>query len=293
MAMGSVWLDLDQEGLDAAYDNQRHVADYAALMDEWNAASDRARRACKVIPDIAYGAHPRARFDFYPAGRACPLLVFFHGGFWRTFDKAGLAFLAPPFVEAGISIALPNYPLAPEANLGMIVDHARRATEWLVRHASELDIDRSRLWVGGHSAGAHLALMVLLTSWRRHFQGLPANPIAGCCAISGIYDLEPVRRSYLNRTLDLSPQDVAELSPIGLIPRQAVPLMLACGTHETSEFRRQTHVFGERWCAASLPLLRRTIDGADHYEAVRSIGRAGGLFEPLVAAIRQRDGGSG
>jgi arylformamidase len=279
MATKNVWLNYDRTALDAQYDNQRTVADYGAVMGEWAQASARAREMSVVTSDLPYDDHPRARIDYYPAGARSPLVIFFHGGFWRSFDKTGLAFLAPAFVSAGISVAFPNYPLAPEAGMQSIVRHARRAVEWLLERAGDLGFDRSRVWVAGHSAGAHLAVTATAN--------LPeALRVSGCCAISGIYDLRPIQLSYLDYTLHLSDADVPACSPMTFEPRWP-PLITAVGGGETEEFRRQTEAFVAH--AQRGGSVRHSFrPGIDHYEAVRSLARPDDpLFRQIVTAVRQ------
>jgi arylformamidase len=277
-----VWLGYDQSALDNEYNNQRTVGDYGAVIREWTTASDEAREGGVSHPDVAYGEDLRSRLDIYstPAGGGC--IVFFHGGFWRSFDKASLAFLAPAFNAVGLSIALPNYPLAPEADMRRIVQNAIEAVEWVAERAGEFKFDPSKLWVGGHSAGAHLALMAALSPKLR-------GKIAGCCAISGVYDLEPIRLSYLNESLNLTVEDVDAYSPI----RRLAPdlhLIAAVGGDETQEFCRQAADLVRQCRAMGVHCDSIVLPETDHYETVRSLGRPG---SPILASLsRAMDGSS-
>jgi arylformamidase len=279
MSHNEIWLGFNQQALDAEYDNQRTVLDYGAVIREWEEASAAARAACSVQSDLVYGSHPRAKLDFYPAsGDGC--IIFFHGGFWRSFDKTGITFLAPAFTAAGISIALPNYPLAPNDDMETIVRHACMAVDWVVDRASDLQLDGSKLWVGGHSAGAHLAMMAAVASKAK-------DKIAGWCAVSGIYDLAPIQLSYLNQSLNLSEADVASFSPIRSGARRA-GLIAAVGSRETREFRRQTEAFVEHCSGRGAEVEYHVLPETDHYEAVRSLGRPGNaLFGQVASAINK------
>ena len=277
MQRKKIWLDYDQNDLDAQYDNQRTVADYDAIMREWAQASANARAISEVKADLIYEAHPRARIDFYPAKRGGPAMIFFHGGFWRSFDKTGLAFLAPAFTSAGISIAFPNYPLAPEASLATIVQHACRSVSWVIDHVEELHIDRANIWLAGHSAGAHLAVMAAGAAPEEF-------DLRGCCAISGIYDLQPIRLSYLNKTLHLSEVEVVACSPINLKPK--VPcLITAVGEKETDEFRRQTGGLTALARTSGCVLQDNLLPDTDHYEAVRTLARPNDPFFEQIASV--------
>lgn len=260
-----VWRGYDQAALDDEYNNQRTVVDYEAIIREWTSASDKARSGGVSHPDVVYGQHPRALVDVYsaPGGGGC--VVFFHGGFWRSFDKAGLAFLGPAFNAAGLSVALPNYPLAPEAGMGRIVQHAIDAVQWMADRAGEFNFGPSKLWVAGHSAGAHLALMAALSPTLR-------GTVAGCCAISGVYELEPIRRSYLNASLNLDAEDVCAHSPVTRLTPD-LNIIAAVGGRETNEFRRQAANLARGCQAVGARCESIVLPRADHYETVRSLAR--------------------
>jgi arylformamidase len=279
MSGGSIWLSYNREELDAQYNNQRTVPDYDNIMREWTHASDLARKEIDFRADLPYSSHPRARIDFYPAAGGGPAVLFFHGGFWRSFDKRGIAFLVPAFLKAGITVALANYPLAPEARMVTIVSYALEAVRWVVAHSEGLDIEPSKLWIAGHSAGAHLALTSVLAA------GEDGLSFAGCCAISGIYELEPIRLSYLNDSLNLTLNDVAQFSPVRL-GVGSTPLIAAVGASETEEFRRQTAALVDHWRAAGGRCSTMTLPKTDHYEAVRGLARPGSaLFAQLASAV--------
>lgn len=262
-----VWLGYDQSALDDEYNNQRMVVDYEAIIREWTSASDEARSGGVTHPDVVYGQHPRSRLDVYSAPGGGGGVVFFHGGFWRSFDKAGLAFLGPAFNAAGLAVALPNYPLAPEAQMGRIVQHAIDAVGWVADRAGEFNYDPSKLWVAGHSAGAHLALMAALSPTLR-------STVAGCCAISGVYDLEPIRLSYLNASLNLDAEDVRAYSPVTRLTPD-LNIIVAVGGRETDEFRRQAVDLARGCQAVGARCESIVLPGADHYETVRSLARPG------------------
>jgi arylformamidase len=213
--------------------------------------------------------------------------LFIHGGYWRSLDAATFAFLAEAFVPEGAVLVVLDYPLIPEVDLAAIVAACERAVAWTWRHAAEHGGDPERLFVSGNSAGGHLVALLMDRAWpRRH--GLPEDVVAGGCAISGLFDLEPVRLSAQNETLSLTARDVATLSPIRRLPRAAGPLILAVGGAETEEFRRQTADYARAWRAAGLACDELVVPGANHIDIVLDhLGRQG---SPLHAAVLRQMG---
>jgi arylformamidase len=229
----------DQAELDVQYSPSSCVADIGVFLDAYARESEKARLELPMRAGLAYGSRPCETLDFFPAaGPAAPLLVFVHGGYWQELSKNESAFPARGLVPAGIAFAAVDYGLAPEFRLDEIVDQVRRAVLWLIEHADELGVDRSRIHLSGSSAGAHLAAMTLLGGWMpegRH----PARSIAGAVLLSGVYDLEPLRHTYVNEPLGLDAAAAARMSPLRHLPDRLPPLIVARGGHETDEFARQ------------------------------------------------------
>ncbi len=213
--MSAVYRDLDQAALDAEYNLRAAVPSHPAYFARWAAQSEMVRDHVRCRLDIAYGSGRLETFDLFPADGAAPLLVFFHGGYWQAMDKSDFSFIAPAYRAAGISVAIVNYTLAPEAEMDAIVAQSRRVIVFLARNAGSLGIAAGRIFVAGHSAGGHLTAMAMLTDWSQ--LGLDRNPIAGACAISGVFDLEPIRLCYLNKVLGLDADPL--LSQQGPRPR--------------------------------------------------------------------------
>ncbi|WP_258534687.1 alpha/beta hydrolase [Streptomyces sp. PT12] len=201
--------------------------------------SARTRAELPVYAGLPYGPLPCETLDFFPArGPRAPLLVFVHGGYWQELGKDDSSFPARWLVPSGAAFAAIGYGLAPRYPLDEIVGQVRRAVRWLVEHAQDLDVDSERIVLAGSSAGAHLALMALLDGW---IPGgtRPADVIAGAVLLSGVYDLEPVRLTYVNEPLGLDAEAAARLSPIHHLPDRLPPLVVARGGAETDEFARQ------------------------------------------------------
>jgi arylformamidase len=281
----ALYREYDRAGLDAQYFLRGRVPEHPEYFRRWAEDSAAVRRARPCRLDIPYD---QERLDLFPAERkAAPCLVFIHGGYWQSLDKSDFSFLAPAFQDAGIAVAVVNYTLAPKAGMDEIVRQNRAALAWLYRNAGEHGIDAARIHVAGHSAGGHLTAMILATNWAGF--GLERNPVRSACAISGLYDLEPVRLCYLNDVLGLDAATAERNSPLRHLPRQSPPLILSVGTGETPEFLRQQASFAAAWHAAGLPLEVADQPG-DHHFAV--VARLGELQSPLHrAVIRQISGG--
>jgi arylformamidase len=227
------------------------IPDRAHILTRWRKESEHVRRTGAALRDLPYGESSGERLDFYPARRSdAPLLVFIHGGWWRSMDKSDFAFIAPAYVRAGFNVALTNYTLAPAASLAEIVQQQLRALSWLYRNAGKYDFDRERIVVSGHSAGGHLSAMMLAAHWPLFGEQLPANLVKGGVLMSGLYDLEAVRQAdYVNVDLKLMPEDVALLSPAWMPQAHPAPFITAVGGLESDEFKRQNALIAELWKA--------------------------------------------
>ena len=283
---GGVFRNYDQAALDKQLNLRARWPEHPQFFERWarDSAAVRARGRCHL--DIAYGPAPAETLDIFPAPGAAtaPLLAFIHGGYWQALDKSDYSYLAPAFVEDGIAFASLNYGLAPDTKIGTMIEQTRRALAWLHTHAHAYGIDRARIVVAGHSAGGHLAAMALSTDWPAFAPTLPSTLLAGGCAISGVYDLEPVRLSYHNKILGIAAAEAAPWSPLHCLPTAAPPLVLAVGSEETDEFLRQQAEYAAAWQARGLPLREVGMTGLHHFSAVDVLGDR---RHDLYAAVRQ------
>ncbi|MEU3506710.1 alpha/beta hydrolase [Streptomyces longwoodensis] len=285
-AAGAVYRGMDQATLDRQYSPSSRVASLDAYLREYERLSEAARRDHPVRTSLAYGPHPAERLDYFPgqaAGRA-PLLVFVHGGNWQALGRAESAFPVPPLLAAGAAVAVIEYGLAPDVGLDAMAGMVRRAVDWLLRHADGLGFTPDRLHLCGTSAGAHLAAMALLPD-------ASAGPdvsgrIAGAVLLSGMYDLEPVRLSYVNDALRLDEAAARRNSPILRLPTPLPPTVIARGGNETEEYVRQH----DRMVAALRPRAAVTeivAERSDHFDLPYDLGVPGtGLGDAVLAQLR-------
>ena len=255
----------DQAGLDAQYNLRLRHPEFQEHFDRWARESAAARRGLRCTLDLPYGKASGETLDWFPAEKpGAPVHVFIHGGYWRALDKSDHSFVAPALVQAGHCVAVVNYALAPSVTVREIVRQVRSAIAWSAKNAGTHGGDPGRITISGHSAGGHLTAMALLTDWTA-FGGLPRDTVKAGCAVSGLYDLEPIRRCYLNADLKLKPTDDEPLSPVRHESPAAIPLVVAVGGGESEEFLRQAREFAEKRKSQRQPCQYLETPGDNHF----------------------------
>lgn len=234
---------------DRQYNARAMISDHAQIFERGRKRSEEARASLPGRLDIPYGASPAEKLDIFPAeGRGEALLVFIHGGYWRSRDKSDFSYLAPAFNRRGVTLALPNYGLCPKVGIEDIVKQNLLAIAWLWHYGARYGVNPGRLYVAGHSAGGHLAAMMLAARWNTYMPELPYNLVKGGLAISGIYDLEPlVHAPFVNQDLKLDQALARRLSPVNIPPATTAPLFTAVGGEESEEFKRQNALIARTW----------------------------------------------
>jgi len=261
-----VWAKLDQAARDAAYNNNNAVANSAALIEERNAAAAIARAARANALDIPYAEGERTRFDLYPAAdKGAPCLVFIHGGYWQRNSREVFAALADGASAGGWSVAMPGYSLAPAVTLTQIVAEIRLALDWLSDSGRSYGI-AGPVIVSGWSAGAQLTAMAL------SHPGVTAG-----LAISGVYDLAPIRHTYLNEALHISDAEIVSLSPLRL-PPVIKPLAIAYGTAELPALVWDSRNLHAQRAAAHAPGPLIPVAGANHFTILDELRRKDGIL---------------
>lgn len=261
----------DPAWYDTQYNNRARVPEATDILARWTEASALARGKLRARLDLPYGDSAAERLDVFAAKRpGSPVLVFVHGGYWRALDKADHSFLAPAFVDAGAMVVVPNYALCPTVGIEQIALQMAQALAWTHRHAAAHGGDPSRIVVVGHSAGAHLAAMLLACRWKDVGNDLPLRLLAGAIGISGIYDLEPVRLApFLQVDLQLTPASVRRLSP-AFFPRPRGPLYALVGSEESEEFIRQNRLIRDQWGPSTVPVCE-TLNGRNHFTVLHDL----------------------
>ena len=259
------------EWFDAQYNNRARIPDHPAILREWDERSHHARASVACTLDIAYGPLPSERLDvFAPRGSGAPVLVYVHGGYWRALDKRDQSFVAPPFVAAGAMVVLPNYALCPAVRVEDIVLQLVRSLVWVWRHAAEHGGDRSRIVVAGHSAGGHLAAMMLACDWPSVAADLPADLVHAALAVSGVFELEPLRHApFLAGDLNLDAASARRLSP-ALMPAPRGRLVAVVGADESEEFRRQNAAIAAAWGSRAVPVCEE-VPGRHHMDVLHEL----------------------
>ena len=271
----------DPEWLNAQYNNRALVPDYARHLAHWAEASalSRAQSDCRL--DLPYGDGLADKLDlFVPPRPGAPVLVFVHGGYWRALDKCDFSFVAPAFTQAGAMVVVPNYALCPAVSVEHISLQLVRALQWVWHNAAHYGGDPQRIVVAGHSAGGHLAAMLLSCRWKQVDEALPAQLVSAALAISGVYDLEPLRHTtFLQPDLRLDPASVKRLSP-AFFPRPKGRLHACVGALESEEFLRQNQLIRDVWGPTTVPVCE-TLPGHDHFSVLQSLADPAGRLHDL------------
>jgi acetyl esterase/lipase len=270
---------MDRAQLDAAYNNIAAVPLAPNLFADWAARSARFREQHHAHLGLTYGERPRERLDLFLADNpAAPTLAYIHGGYWQmTFQTKELySALAEGALSHGLNVAIVEYTLAPEARMDRIVGEVRQAISWLYEHLGDYGADPGRIYVAGHSAGGHLTAMTM-----------PLGTVRGGIAISGLYDLEPIRLNYLNEKLRLDEAEAQRNSPMLNLPPKAGPLIVAYGTAELPELCRQSIDYAQAWVGRGLPGDLLPIYEADHFTILETLARPNGeLMQALLTLVR-------
>ena len=280
-----VWLDMDQQELDDAYDQLVYAPNRDQVGKRRIANSERARAILGPPQRIAYGPSEIERLDVYRTPRAnAPVNIFVHGGAWRANKAADYAFLAEPFVNAGAHYVILDFTNVDDAagSLFPMVEQVRRAVAWVYRNAASFGGDPGRLYLTSHSSGSHLAGCTVTHDWGK--ENLPRDTLKGAMLGSGMYDLHPVRLSKRSRYVKFTDEMEQALSAVRHLDKLHTPLILAYGTCETPEFQRQTRDLFAAVRAAGKPAEMLVGEGYNHFEMLETLANPYGLLGRAVLA---------
>ena len=281
MNNAAVYRGYDQQRLDAQYNNRARVPEHVEIHTGWEAEGEAVLAEFDTRLDVAYGPSAEETLDVYlpENAKGAPIHIFIHGGYWFSRHKDDFRFLARGLVPAGAVLVIVNYALVPQVNLDELVRQCRAAVAWTHGNAATFGGDGERIFVSGHSAGGHLTAMMLATDWPAFGAGLPPDLVKGGCAISGIYDLEPIALTFMQETLGFTPEQVARNSPLSLPPATEAPLIVAVGGDESEEFLRQSEELTAAWGEpAQCDLM--VLSGVNHFTIL------GGFADPENALTR-------
>ena len=266
--VGAVWRGYDQAELDQQYNSRGTVPDVTLYLHDYARRTAAAKAALACIENVAYGEGSNELLDIYPAtGERAPVLVYLHGGDWRALSKDDSGFAAPALVAAGAMFVALDFTLVPATTLPAMGAQVRRALYWLWRNVAAHGGDAERIHIAGHSSGANLVGQVLMTDWANDFDA-PADLVKSAVFISGLGDLEPVRLSFRNALLKLTPEVVAQVSLLRHPAQADCPLLVAVGANETADYRRQSREVAADWTAQGKHAELFELAGRHHFDAV-------------------------
>jgi arylformamidase len=274
-----VWLDMDQQALDDAYDQAIYAPNRDQVIKRRVTNSARTRALLGAPQRVAYGPSSIEALDIFRTERPkAPVNIFIHGGAWRLNRAADYAVQAELFVRAGAHHVLLDFCNVEDTggDLMPMAEQVRRAVAWVHRNAESFGGDPDRLYLTGHSSGAHLGGCVVTTDWKA--SGLPENILKGALLVSGMYDLAPVRLSKRSAYVKFTDEVEHQLSAIRHLDRLSTPLLLAYGTCETPEFQRQTRDFQAAVKAAGKPVELLVAEGYNHFEIIETLANPYGLL---------------
>lgn len=274
----AVWLDMDQQALDDAYDQEKYAPNRAQIVERRIANSERTRAILGAPLRFAYGPSEIEGLDVFRCARPhAPVNIFVHGGAWRRNRAADYALQAELLVRAGAHYVILDFINVDEAGGSLLpmAEQVRRGIAWVYRNAASFGGDPERLYLSCHSSGSHLGGCMVTTDWRK--EGLPADIIKGALLLSGMYDLKPVRLSKRSLYVKFTDEMEQALSAQRHLDKLATPLVLAYGTYETPEFQRQTREFFGVVEAAGKPVQLLVGKGYNHFELLETLANPYGL----------------
>jgi arylformamidase len=271
------------EWYDRMYNNRAWVPDFANHLQHWTEQSKAARNQLRGLTDISYGDGPNENLDIFPANLAhAPVMVFLHGGYWRALDKSDQSFIAPSFTREGVCVVVPNYALCPRVTIPDIVMQMVKALTWVWRYISEWGGDPSRIHVVGHSAGGHLAAMMMACQWQRYADDLPADLVKSGLSVSGLFELESVMRSpMLQSDLRLDEAQVLRCSPAWMPTPAQGSFWSVVGALESDEFIRQHVLIQQAWGKACVPVCV-ALPGLHHFNVLSALAESGSYLNRLA-----------
>jgi len=278
----------DAAWYDAMYNNRAMVPDHAHHFAQWKTASAQVRDQELGFLDIAYGQGPNMGLDVFPppvAGKSMPVLVFIHGGYWRSLDKSDFSFIAPSFTHQGALVVVVNYALCPQVTIAQICLQMTEALAWVWRNIRQFGGDRDRISVIGHSAGGHLASMMLACQWKQVGADLPVDLVKAAMTVSGVHDLRPLLHvDFLENDLRLTPAEALRVSPACMPAPKHGKLYAVAGGEESAEFLRQNQSIRDAWGEKRVPLCA-VAPSLHHFNIVEAMAQSGHSLHRVASEL--------
>jgi arylformamidase len=280
-----IWRDMDQAALDAAYDQSVYAPNLEQVLSRFTSNSVVARSVLGEPEKYQYGTTEIETLDVFKTEIPnAPIHVFIHGGAWKFGSAGQNSFLAENFLHSGVHFVAPDFSSVVEqdGNLAPLVDQLRAAMVWIHKHlAQEIGGDPNRIYLSGFSSGGHLAGVLVTTDWNQ-FEGIPPDLIKGAILCSGMYDLYPVSLSSRRDYVDFTPQTIEAFSPLRHIENVRCPLVVAYGTYETPEFKRQAQEFSDSVTRDGKSVKLLIGENYNHFEMIETLASPYGLLGRAV-----------
>ena len=266
----------DAATLDKLYNNRLLVPECLEILQRWKQDSAAVRQSTDCKLDVAYGQTESEELDIFPSAKigsskAAPVLIFIHGGYWRSLDKADQSFLAPAFAQQGSCVVIPNYSLCPAVTVSDIVLQLVNAVAWVYKNIDKYGGDPKRITVAGHSAGGHLVAMLLSCLWQKFDKTLPNDVVKNALSISGLFELEtPMHSPYLQDSLHLTPAEVKRISPAWMPAPASGKLYSVVGGDESPEFLRHNQLIQDVWGKQAVPVSEQ-LPGLNHFTVLEAL----------------------
>ncbi|XP_043924102.1 kynurenine formamidase isoform X2 [Protopterus annectens] len=286
--MGS-WRDMDIEELEKQYSPScwSHRMEKDVVIDAHvktlTEGTQKARSVTQTLLNVAYGGRDGEKLDIYlPADMTTtfPVLIYIHGGYWQFLSKEESGFLAPPLVSKGVAVVAVDYDTAPKGDIDIMVDQVRRSVIFIIQQYSQI----SGIYLCGHSAGAHLVAMTLSTDWTKY----EVTPdIKGAFLVSGIYDLLPIVKTYINGPLKMTDEDALRNSPIQHVDKvrhwsEKCEIIIVVGEHDPPEFHRQSEEYFEGLKNAGLCIHYEDVPDTDHFNVIEQLTEGDYLLTQMI-----------
>lgn len=284
-------LKLDGDTLDRLYNNRALVSDAPDYLQRWAQTSAVARQQHPGVLDLPYGSGPSETLDIFPAqgptvAGGAPVMVLIHGGYWRALDKSDHSFVAPAYTQEGVCVVVPNYALCPAVTVPQIVMQMVRAVAWTWRNIARYGADPQQITLVGHSVGGHMAAMLLACVWKSVGADLPARLVRNALSISGLYELESLRRTpHLKPVLRLTPAQALKASPAwmpspGVVRGRGV-LYSVAGGDESAAFLHHNRLIAQTWGRRVVPVCEE-LPGLNHFSIMSALAQPGSRLHALA-----------